>query len=1421
MTRWAALVDTNAPLPEYPRPQMVRTNWMNLNGLWQFQAGATNDAVPTGQTLASQILVPYPMESAISGVMQYHQFSWYRCLFAVPAAWSGQRIILHLDAVNWQATVYVNGQKVGVHKGGYDAFSYDLTTYLTGGTNELIVNVYSPEDNAGEPRGKQSLYPGGIMYTSSSGIWQPAWLEPVDPSGASDLQIIPDIDNSRVRVTVSTYATAGVTVVATALTNGVAVGSITGAPQSELDVPVPHAVLWSPENPFLYDLQITVLHNGVTNDSVMSYFGMRKISVTTVAGVPQIYLNNQPYFEMGPLDQGFWPDGIYTAPTDAAQEYDLQMEKTLGFNMVRKHIKTERQRWYYWADKLGLLVWQDMPSGNSYTGNPSPPPVDPNQFITELTQLVQTHWNHPCVIMWDVFNESQGQQNTSGGVGQTNTAFLVQLVKTMDPSRLVNQASGGDYYGVGDVFDQHSYPPPGDPITTAQVPVDGEYGGIGFLIPGHLWNPSQAGGAYTGANTTNDIATIYDGWSGQIAYDKSSSGLNAAVYTQITDVENECNGLMTYDRWLKINPTLINASNKKAINGRTYLSTILPNSQNQPHIWNYTTNTPAANWYTTNFDDSSWKSGPAGFGTSFTPGAVVRTTWNSSDIWLRQKFTMGPLSAADRANLTFNLYHDEDCQIYINGVLAGSVSGYSPTYILLPMTTAGQNALIPNATNVIAVHCINTTGGQDIDVGIARENLVLNAFVTPTDYQDYWPLDETNGTTAHDVTAMADNGTVNGATWSSSGQVAGCLNFNGVNNYVQVANTVTNDFSLSFWVKTTQSGGAGQWWQGRCLVDGFVASNTNDFGTSLSGNNFAFGTGNPDTTIVSTAVINDGAWHQCVATRVQSTGAMQIYVDGVWQASGIGGTNALTTAAALRFGCRQTGINFFNGSLDDIRIYGRALGSNEVAALYVDSAAAAAAPTNVVATAGYNQTILNWASVPAIAGYDVKRSLQSGGPYTTIATVFSTTYTDLAVANGGTYYYVVAAINTLGDGANSTEVSATPSLMGSLKTWLTGTAISGVANGAALANWPDLSGNGDNAAQTNGLAQPVYLANGVNGLPAVSFNAAGSNYLSFARPVQDDFTLFCVFQSTQGLSSGSLYFQGAGLVSGEVSGVTGDFGTCLFSGGQVCAGTGNPDIGVSSTGGFNNGRPHLLTFKRIESTGEVDLYVDSVFMGTTNGSTSTLQAPNQLVLGAQQTLDNFFSGKIAEVKIFSAALSDADRGAEESELECKYGISGAGIAPGVPPGLAGAANNGGVSLTWQSSAGAAAYTVARSATSGGAYTLIASNLAANSFVDTNATSGKTNYYEVAAMNNCAVSASTVPVGVYLPNPLLSAVSVNANAVNISWPLWATKWGLYYATNLVSPINWAMVTNGVGTANGQYFVSIATGPGTRFFRLMSF
>src|ERR1043166_1977624 len=343
MTDWAQQVDTNAPLPEYPRPQMVRSNCLNLNGIWQFQSGSTNDPVPTNQILFSEILVPFPMESAISGVKQYYARSWYRRIFTVPPAWSGQRILLHLDAVDWESEPFINGQSAGVHRGGYDAATYDITPYLTGsGPQELIVRVYDPTDSAGEPRGKQTLYPGGIMYTSCSGIWQPVWIEPVPTTSIGSLRLTPDIDNNRLIVIGGVSgATNSITVPATARIGSNVVGTVSGPPGVGLLLPVPSATLWSPTNPFLYDLDVT-LSNGVSRvDAITSYFGMRKVNLTTNNGFVKMQLNNQFVFQFGPLDQGCWPDGIYTAPTDLALRSDIEMERALGFNMVRKHIKVE------------------------------------------------------------------------------------------------------------------------------------------------------------------------------------------------------------------------------------------------------------------------------------------------------------------------------------------------------------------------------------------------------------------------------------------------------------------------------------------------------------------------------------------------------------------------------------------------------------------------------------------------------------------------------------------------------------------------------------------------------------------------------------------------------------------------------------------------------------------------------------------------------------------------------------------------------------------------------------------------------------------------------------------------------------------------------------------------------------------------
>ena len=1245
------------------------------------------------------------------------------------------------------------------------------------------------------------------MYTSSSGIWQPVWVEPVDPAGVSELVIIPDVDGARLRLTVNTLATNGVSVVATVKDTGTPFLSVTSAPNTELSLAIPNAKLWSPTAPFLYDLAVSVVQNGAAVDAVTSYFGMRKISIGTVSGVKKMLLNNSVVFEMGPLDQGFWPDGIYTAPTDAALRYDIDQTIALGFNLIRKHIKVERQRWYYWADKLGVLVWQDMPSVNSYTGNPQP--IDTNQFEVELRSVVKTHWNSPAIIMWDIFNEGQGQHDT---------AALVQAVKTLDPSRLVNQASGGGYYGVGDVLDNHSYPAPGNPTSTTQAVVDGEYGGIGFQMSGHLWNPALAGGNYVGANTTGDIATIYDSFANDLIYSKANGGLSAAIYTQTTDVENECNGLMTYDRLLKPPLNLINNSNQKAKTGQLVLSEVLPTSQSQGRAWRYTTATAATNWYATAFDDSSWNTGLAGFGTAGTPGAVVRTTWNTSDIWARQQFTLGNLRAADLANLVFSCYHDEDCEIYLNGVLAATASGYVTAYVLLDMNTNTQNALIPKGTNVIAVHCHQTGGGQDIDVGITERTIIADTFTLPGDYAGYWALDETNGTTAADSSGKGNNGTVNSGVWNASGQNGGCLTFNGTSSYAQINRTVSNDFSIAFWVKTTQTAGTGQWYNGKVLVDGDVPGNANDFGSALCGGKFAFGIGNPDTTILSATSINNGAWHYCVATREQLTGAINVYVDGNLETNGVANTNSLTAPARLRFGNIQSGGGFLNGSLDEVRIYNRALGHLQVAALYADIALAPAAPTNLTATAGNAQAALQWTQSLGAASYIVKRSTSSGGPYTPLGTLTATSCTDTNLVNGTTYFYVVCAVNSAGQGPDSAEVSVTPH---TLMAWFKADAITGLANGATVAIWGDASGNGNDVTETTPGQQPTYVAGALNGLPVVRFNGANSNYLAFNRPVRDDFTILCVYRSSKGIGTGTAFFQGAGLVNGEMPGTVNDFGVSLNTNGFLLAGTGNPDTTVVSSGSsYANGQPHLFTFRRTRATGALALYADGAQAGSATGGTQSLTSPGRLVLGAQQTLLFFLTGDIAEVKIFNSPLSSSDRAAEESALMCKYGIAGGGgTPPAIPSGLTATAGNRQVSLSWMPATGAASYNLWRSTNNGSSYALLASGLTVAGFVDASAVNGSTNYYEVASVSACGVSFNSAPVAVLLPLPKLG-LSTSIGSLALSWPAWANDWRLWSATNLVPPVAWVLVTNQVTSTNERLTVTLPLGTEVSFFRLAS-
>ncbi|GAB4059098.1 AbfB domain-containing protein [Catellatospora paridis] len=538
-TPWTSQVSLTNPLPEYPRPQLTRPDWQNLNGQWQFAGASSLASPPFGQTLAETVLVPYPIESALSGIMRHQNYMWYRRSFTVPAGWSGRRILLNFGAVTHTAQVWVNGVSVGSHSGGYDAFTFDITGALNGGTNEIIVGVHSPVDAAGIPLGKQRLSPSGIFYTAASGIWQTVWLEPANAARITRLDTTPDLPAGVLDLVVQTTGGASA-VQAQVLSGGTVISTVTGAPGAHLRIPIPNAHLWTPDDPFLYDLRVTLTGtNG--GDTVGGYVGMRSIGKALVDGVLRPVLNGKFVFQIGTLDQGYWPDGIYTAPTDAALRFDLEQQKALGFNMVRKHIKVEPARWFYHADRLGLMVWQDMPAMK--TGF-TPSAGDRTVFEAELRRIVDQLKGITSIVLWVPFNE---------GWGEYDPARIADLVKSWDPSRLVTNNSGSNCCGFdggnGDVIDDHIYVGPGSPAlpTASRIAVLGEYGGIGLRVAGHEWSPGN-GFAYEMTADSAALTRRYVEATGQLRDLVDGRGLSASVYTEPTDVENEVNGFFTYDR---------------------------------------------------------------------------------------------------------------------------------------------------------------------------------------------------------------------------------------------------------------------------------------------------------------------------------------------------------------------------------------------------------------------------------------------------------------------------------------------------------------------------------------------------------------------------------------------------------------------------------------------------------------------------------------------------------------------------------------------------------------------------------------------------------------------------------------------------------------------------------------------------------
>lgn len=729
-TRFADAVGPDNVLPEYPRPQMVRLaqadavlnplktyavreeaagdDWINLNGLWDFHTTTSlYSAVPTSGW--QEILVPFCTESALSGIKQKIENMVYRRKIIVPARWDGKRVMLNFGAVDWKCSVWLDGDSVGNHQGGYDPFSIDITNKVKFGTEqELVVKVYDPTDKDSNPRGKQVSRPGGIFYTSCSGIWQTVWMEAVGKTYISDLRITPDIDNEQVKVLVTAKGddVANATVQLRAMHGTVEVATAEGKVGSTLVMKIENPDLWSPDHPFLYDLQVK-LSDGMGNfDAMLAYFGMRKVGMEQVGNRWRMTINNKFLFNLGCLDQGYWPESNLTPPSEEAIKSDITFMKRIGLNMVRKHIKVEPARWYYWCDKLGLMVWQDMP-GMNYGGSYKDIPNNSGWFSQELFAMLNNLKNTPSIVTWVNFNEAGGQHDTES---------YVNLVKNFDDTRLVDEASGWTLTGAGDIKDVHTYPAPNYSASETQVTAIGEYGGVQMLVEGHTWG--AGGSVYDYVQNAAQYDSTYASYANMLFQYKIKNNLSAAVYTQLTDVETELNGYMTYDRVIKSDVDKLYAANRQVIDG--YVDDykyVLTSADVQPVTWKYTTTDPGEGWEAEDFDDSAWKTGKAGFGMPGFDNMIVNTRWNSGDIWLRCELPLN-ITEEQMKKLRARLYHDEDCQLYFNGENALKISGYTTNYSIYQLYAAARQKLNLQGTNTIAAHVKQTSGGQFFDLGI-------------------------------------------------------------------------------------------------------------------------------------------------------------------------------------------------------------------------------------------------------------------------------------------------------------------------------------------------------------------------------------------------------------------------------------------------------------------------------------------------------------------------------------------------------------------------------------------------------------------------------------------------------------------------------------------------------------------------------
>ncbi len=733
MTEWGRAIQPDTVWADYPRPQLERSEWTNLNGLWSYAITAKDAAQPTSWD--GKLLVPFAPEAPLSGVgrlVEPTEALWYRRTFAIRKSGTLQTL-LNFEAVDYDATVWVNGQQIGSHRGGHTPFSFNITQSLkSDGDNELVVRVLDATEGY-QLHGKQKLRNQGIWYTRVTGIWQTVWIESVPEMRIDDLDYACDIDKGSITVTpkIANSATGAILRVAAAL-NGKAVAEGKGDASAPLSLMIPDAQLWSPAQPNLYDLKVDLLDaSGAVVDSVKAYTALRTFGKAKNAqGRWELTLNGKPLFHWGPLDQGWWPDGLLTPPSDTAMRSDIEFLKACGFNMIRKHIKVEPRRYYHHCDKLGMIMWQDQVS-NGYGKNRNEQSTSPNwtrmapnptdatwpdeahaQWVTEYKRMVEHLRDAPCIGVWVPFNEAWGQHATME-VGK--------MAAELDSTRLINIASGGNFWPVGDIADHHEYPHPAFPIADKRfdnyVKVVGEFGGHGWPVKDHLWRIDANNWGYGG------LPQSIEEWQGRyrtsiaILAGLRSEGIAAGVYTQTTDVEGEINGLLTYDRIRKADPAWLREQSDfllkapKQMNSKT---DILPTAEKAAELWQFTTTAPTEKWMLPAFNSVGWGEAESGFGAGnpAPPNAVIRSAWTSPEIWVRKSFEVKELPAE---NVYLRLYHDEDCVVYINGTEVARLNGYSTSYLNLPL--AKQGALV-KGKNVIAIHCKQTGGGQFIDAGV-------------------------------------------------------------------------------------------------------------------------------------------------------------------------------------------------------------------------------------------------------------------------------------------------------------------------------------------------------------------------------------------------------------------------------------------------------------------------------------------------------------------------------------------------------------------------------------------------------------------------------------------------------------------------------------------------------------------------------